>query len=453
MFQEIKTEIKETLRLAIPLASAQVGQAATGFVDTIMMGWLGQESIAAGGLGAITFSTLLITTMGVVVGISPLVAEAYGSNNPQRIQQLTRQGIWLSLVFSLPVMILLAQMETLMHYLGQAENVIKLAGVYLDAMLWGFFPALAFAMFRSVISSISITRPIMVIVIAGTLFNAVANYILGFGKLGFPAMGIAGIAIASAIAQWLMLLGMIIYICNNKLLKSYRLFEKLFQLEPKIIKEILWVGVPIAVSFGLEMGLFSVITYMMGNLGETVLAAHQIVFQTIVIVFMVPLGISYATTIRVGQFLGENNLRGVKRTAYINMCLGGGFMTIMAIAFLLFPKPVIGLYLDLNNPNNAQVIALASSMFVVAALSQILDGVQTTAAGALRGLQDTRIPMILSFLAFWGCGLGSSYLLGFVFGLGAFGLWLGQAIGVGVSAGVFIYRFRNLISHRLANQA
>lgn len=445
----VRMEIRETLRLAIPLASAQVAQAATGFVDTVMMGWLGPESIAAGGLAAITFSAVLITTMGVVVGISPLVAEAYGSGYPQKIQQLTRQGVWLSVVLSLPVMVLLGQMPNFMQSVGQASGVVSLAKIYLDAILWGFFPALAFAMFRSVVSSVSLTRPLMVIVIAGTVFNCIGNYVLGFGKLGFAPMGVGGIAAASAVTHWLMLLAIVVYICNNRLLQSYRLFDNLFQLEPKIIKEILRVGLPIAVSFGMEVGLFSVTTYMMGILGPTVLAAHQIVFQTIAIIFMVPLGLSYATTIRVGQWLGQENLQGVERAAYTNMCLGGGFMTLMAVSLLLFPRQVIGLYIDVNNPNNAQVIALASPMFMVAALSQILDGVQTTAAGALRGLQDTRIPMVLSFLAFWGCGLASGYLLGFALGFGGIGLWLGQAIGVGVSAGVFLVRFRKLIARQI----
>ena len=186
--QPVRKEIKQSLQLAIPLASAQVGQAATGFVDTVMMGWLGQESIAAGGLAAITFSAVLITTMGVVVGISPLVAEAFGAGNFQRIQQLTRQGIWLSMVLSVPIMVFLGQMPYLLQYLGQASGVVSLAKIYLQAIVWGFFPALAFAMFRSVVSSVSLTRPIMVIVIVGTIFNSWTNYILGFGKLGFPAM-------------------------------------------------------------------------------------------------------------------------------------------------------------------------------------------------------------------------------------------------------------------------
>ncbi|MBW4641281.1 MAG: MATE family efflux transporter [Gloeocapsa sp. UFS-A4-WI-NPMV-4B04] len=442
----IQTEIKESLRLTIPLASAQVAQAATGFVDTVMMGWLGQETIAAGGLAATTFTTLLITTTGVVVGLSPLIAEAYGSGYNKRIQQLTRQGIWLSLLVAIPVMLLLGHIDYLMRHLGQAATTITLAKTYLDVMLWGFFPALMFAMLKSVVSSLSQTRPVIVIVVAGTAFNAIANYILGFGKLGFTAWGLKGIALASALSQWLMLLLLIIYILKHSQLRSYKLFANLYHLEPKILRELLWIGVPIAISFAFEVGLFTVTTYLMGVLGTDVLAAHQIVFQTIALIFMVPLGMSFATTIRVGQWNGQQNSKGVRRAAYISICLGAMFMTIMAIALLIFPRQVIALYLDVDNPENARVISLATSMLTIAALSQILDGVQTTAAGALRGLKDTRVPMLLSFLAFWGVGLTSGYLLGFKLGFSGVGLWLGQLLGVAVSAGVFVWRFRRLMS-------
>lgn len=441
----IRAEIRESLRLAIPLASAQVAQAATGFVDTVMMGALGQETLASGGLATITFTTLLVAATGIVIGVSPLVAEAYGAGYKERIQQLTHQGLWLSLLVTVPVMLLLGQMDSLMQRFGQADTIITLAKVYLDVILWGFFPALTFAMLKSVVSSLSQPCPIMVIVVAGTCFNATGNYVLGFGKLGFPAMELAGIAWASTLSHWGMLFCLIVYMFRHKQLRTYQFFQKLPQFEPKILREQVWIGLPIGVSFALEVGLFATTTYLMGILGTDVLAAHQIVFQTIAVIFMVPIGMSFATTIRVGQWSGQQNPEGVRRAAYIGMCLGGVFMIIMAIPLLMFPQQVIALYLDIDNPENAKVISLAMSMLSVAALSQILDGVQTTAAGALRGLKDTRIPMLLSFLAFWGVGLASGYFLGFRLGFGGVGLWLGQSIGVAVSAGVFIWRFRRLM--------
>lgn len=442
----IQTEIRQFLRLTIPLASAQVAQAATGFVDTVMMGWLGQETLAAGGLAATTFTTLIVTTSGIVIGISPLIAEAFGTNNRVRIQQLTRQGLWLSLIVAIPVMLLLEQMDLIMQYLGQSVEVTTIANIYLDVMVWAFFPALTFAMLKSVVSSLSQPRPITMIVVLGTIFNAVGNYLLGFGKLGFPEMGLAGIAWASTLAQWGMLLFLIVYILQDQQLKKYQVFHQFLQFEPKIIKELIGIGVPISISLAFEVGMFSITTYLMGILGTQVLAAHQIVFQTIAITFMVPLGMSFATTIRVGQWNGKEDYKGVQRAAYLSMSIAAIFMTFMALIILIFPQQVIALYIDVDNPKNAQVVFLAIAMFKVAALSQILDGVQTTAAGALRGLKDTRIPMLLSFFAFWVIGLAIGYVLGFYWGWGGVGLWLGQLTGVAVSAGAFLWRFRRLIS-------
>ncbi|MBD2259755.1 MATE family efflux transporter [Pseudanabaena sp. FACHB-2040] len=441
----LRDEIRAALRLTFPLAGAQVAQAATSFVDTVMMGWLGQDVLAAGGLAATTFITLLVTASGIITGVSPLAAEAYGVANPKRIQQLTRNGLWLSLLLSLPVMGLLWRMDGLMEHLGQAPSVAILARPYLTIILWGFFPALAFALLKDVVSSLSHPQPVMVIVMAGTGLNVAGNYALGFGHFGLPALGLSGIALTSVISYWAMFIALVVYLLKQRLLKSYRLFQNLLRVEPQVLRELFWIGLPIGVSFALEIGLFTVTTYLMGALGPEVLAAHQIVFQTIAVIFMVPLGMSYATTIRVGQWNGQQNPAGVRRAAYVGMGLGGFFMILMALLLLLFPRSAIGLFLDLGNPNNAQVISLAISMFAVAAVSQILDGVQTTAAGALRGLKDTRVPMLLSFLAFWGVGLASGYTLGFVVGLGGIGLWLGQAIGVGCSAILFGWRLGRLI--------
>jgi len=437
------TETQELMRLTVPLASAQIAQAATGFVDIVMMGWLGQEVLAAGGLAATTFTGLLIMMTGVMVGASPLIAVAYGAGDRAKIQNLTRQGLWLALLSSLPMMLILRNFDLIMSHLGQSAEVVAIAQSYLNLILWGFFPALLFALLKSVVSSLSQPRSIIVIVILGTVFNAIGNYVLGFGKLGFPSLGLEGLAIASALAHWFMAICLVIYIYQHPQLKTYRLFSNLHRFSPKVIKELLWIGVPIAASFTLEMGLFTSITYMMGALGTEVLAAHQIVFQTIAVIFMAPLGMSFATTIRVGQWYGQEDPMGVKRVAYLSMGLGGAFMLVMAIALFLFPYQIISLYIDIHNPANARVIALAIPMLSIAALSQILDGVQTNAAGVLRGLQDTRLPVLLSLLSFWGIGLTSGYVLGFGLNLGGVGLWLGQLLGVAVAAGFFVLRFHH----------
>ncbi len=438
----IRTESKKFLQLAIPLASAQVAQSLTGFFDTIMMGRLGAETLAAGGLASLTFFALLNTAGGVVMGVSPLIAEAYGAGKKNRIEKLARQGFWLVLLLSLPMMIAIAHLDSIMLRLGQAEITVTLANTYLDIILWGFLPALGFAMLRGVVSGLSHARPVMLIVIIGTIFNIIGNYILGFGKFGFPRLELAGLSISSTLALWGMFIALIIYILKHPRLKTYRIFEQLHKLKPTIIWELSKTGIPIGIFIALELGLFTIVTYLMGALGTEVLAAHQIVFQTIVVTFMIPLGMSYAATVRVGQWLGQKNLEGIKRSGYLSISMGLIFAIFITVAMLLFPQVIVALYLDIDDPANAEILALALPMLTIATLSQILDTVQKITYGALQGLQDTRIPVLLSIPAFWGIGLTTGYILGFHFGLGGTGLWLGQSVGVAIAAILFLVRFR-----------
>ncbi|MDJ0596780.1 MAG: MATE family efflux transporter [Pleurocapsa sp. MO_226.B13] len=435
-------EIRKFLQLAIPLASAQVAQSLTGFFDTIMMGRLGAETIAAGGLASMTFFALFSTAGGVVMGISPLVAEAFGAGKKTRIEKLTRQGFWLVLLLSIPMMMATANLDSMMLQWGQARTTVSLANSYLDILLWGFFPALGFAMLRGVVSGLSQARPIMIIVIFGTVFNIIGNYILGFGKLGFPRLELVGLAIASTISLWGMFIALVIYILKHPQLSAYRFFQQLHQIKPAIIGELCKTGIPIGIFMALELGLFTIVTYLMGALGTEVLAAHQIVVQTIIVTFMIPLGMSYAATARVGQWLGRKDLPGIKRAGYISIGMGLIVMSLLAIVMLLFPRFIVGIYLDINDPANERLISLALPMLTIASIAQILDAAQKITYGALQGLQDTRIPVFLNISAFWLIGLPTGYFLGFHFGLDGIGLWLGQSIGVAIAAVLFPIRFR-----------
>jgi multidrug resistance protein, MATE family len=442
----IRREIKEFLKLAIPLTGVQLSQAVIGFVDTLMMGRMGLETLAAGGLASLTFSVFLFTATGVTMGISPIVATAYSANDKQQIEQVVRQGCLLVLGLSVPIAFCISNFDLLMRHLGQAETTLILGNTYLDIMAWGFLPALGFAMLRSVVSAMSHTRMVMSIAIGGTITNTIGNYILGFGKFGFPQLGIAGLAISSIITMWAMFLALVIYILTQKELKNYHFFRNLHQLDRQILSSLVRIGLPIGIATSLEIGLFTIVTYLMGLLGTEVLAAHQIILQTIAITFMVPLAMSYAATIRVGQEIGQNNLIGAIRAGYVSAAIGLVFMIILAIILLVFPQQIIGIFIDTDNPQNATVIRLATGLMQIAAISQILDGPQKIFMGALYGLQDTRIPMLLSLVAFWGIGLSSGYWLGFHTDLGGNGLWIGQSIGIAISAAIFSWRFHHLVS-------
>ena len=447
----IKKESQQLLRLAIPLIGAQLAQSLTGFIDTIMMGRLGAEVLAAGGLASLTFHSLLVTLMGLLMGLSPLIAEAFGAGDSNRIRQLSNQGFWLVIGLAIPSMIAIAKLDAVMGYLGQAPTTIKIANVYLDIIMWSCFPALGFAMMRSVISALSQTKPIMEIVTAGTLVNIFGNYALGFGNFGLPRLGLAGLAWASTISHWGMFLALLTYIRIKPQLQKYRLLSSFPSIQKEILTKLIRLGMPILMFLALEVGLFVCVTYLMGVLGTEILAAHQIVLQTVYIIFMVPLGISYATTIRVGQWLGRNNLDGVRLSGYVSLGIGLLFATVNTILMLIFPRLIISFYIDINNPSNAQIITLALPMLMVGTLAQAVDGMQKISHGLLQGLQDTSTPMYLSIPAFWLIGLPTGYLLAFKFGWNGTGLWIGQSLGLALAAILFVYRFQQLLQ-RLSHQ-
>ncbi len=442
----VLTEVKVSLLLAVPLAGAQLAQAATAFVDTVMMGLLGSRTLAAGGLGAALFSALLIIGTSVVSVVSPLAAEAHGAGKIEMAGRVTRQGLWLSLAIALPVTLLIWNGGLLLRLFGQEEENVLLAETYLRALAWGYLPALGFAVLKNFLSGLSQPRPVIVIMICGTVFNAAANYVLMFGKLGLPALGIAGIGWASAISLWGIFITLAVYTVKQPAFSAYGVFRALHQFDGRVFWELLQIGWSIGVLAAVETGLFTVTTFLMGQLGTVSLAAHQIALQTASITFMVPLGISFATTVRVGQLIGRKDPNGARLAGYVGIGLGSLFMGIMAVFFWTTPRLIISLYLDVQNPANDSVVRLAESLLSVAAMFQMVDAIQIIAAGALRGLKDTRIPMLVGIFAYWCIGLTSSYLLGLRLGYGGVGLWWGLAIGLSVAAIILTWRFHYLIS-------
>ncbi|HEY9700268.1 MAG TPA: MATE family efflux transporter [Trichocoleus sp.] len=437
----LSTEIRNCLALALPLAGAQLAQAMTAFADTVMMGLLGSEALAAGGLGAALFQACLLVSSSIVSAVSSLGAAAFGAGQSERVGQVVRQGLWLAVVMAVPIVFLLWFSEPLFQGLGQEASVTQQSESYLRAIVWGFFPALGFAVLRHFVSALSQPRSVIVIMIGGTLFNVAANYVLMFGKFGLPALGLAGIGWASTLSLWGMFLALILHIRSQTHFRTYGVFRNLHHFEGRLFAELLHVGLPIGILSAAETGLFTVTTFLMGQLGTATLAAHQIALQTAALTFMIPLGISFANTVRVGQFLGQGDLQSAKLAGYTGMSIGVGFMALMALLFWTVPEAIVSLYLDIRNPANQAVVTLAKQLLGVAAMFQVVDGLQVTAVGALRGLKDTRIPMLIGLLAYWGIGLTCGYTLGLRFGFGGVGLWWGLAIGLVLAASILTWRF------------
>jgi multidrug resistance protein, MATE family len=285
LFLTLKTspiyqESKKLLQLAIPLASAQVAQSLIGFVDTLMMGRLGATTLAAGGLASITFMTLTSVVGAVFMAVTPLIAEADGAQKKHRVATITSQGFYLVIILTMPLAMIIANLDRLLLAMRQDPVTVILASTYLDIMVWGCFPLLGFMLLRGVISGLSHPRPLMFIVMGGTIFNIVGNYLLAFGKLGFPSLEIAGLAIASVITFWGMFLTLLIYLMLHPRLKTYGFVAQLGQFQLAIFRQLIRLGTPIGIFIALESGLFAIVTYLMGALGTETLAAHQIVLST-----------------------------------------------------------------------------------------------------------------------------------------------------------------------------
>ncbi len=432
------------LKLAVPLASAQLAQFAVSFVDTIMMGRLGTESLASGGLAASTFQMALTVVTGFVVSVGVLAAEAYGAGDNSRITGLARQGLWLCLLIAVPFTILLWNMAPILNLLQQPAEVTVLAQQYFRSISFGVLPALGFAMLRGYVSAFSLANVVTGIVVIGTLFNVACNYVLGFGKFGFPRLGLVGLGVGSALTLWLMFGLFVAYILRHPQLRLYRFWRGWKHPNLRILLQLGRVGMPISVTFMLELSLFTAVSYAAGSLGAQVLAAHQIAFQTMALIFMVPLGMSQAVMARVGLWFGKGDMAGARRAGGVAIAFTIGFLSLSAIALYYLRLDAIALFIDIQDPQNAAVVALAMNLLLISVVAQIVDGVQRVAMSTLYGLQDSTVPMVLSAISYWGIGLTVGYVLCFVVGWGAVGLWSGQYIGIAVASIIFVWRFYRL---------
>ncbi len=427
--------------LAGPVVVSQLGQMSMGFVDTLMVGRLGAESLAGVALGNTLFFFLLIVSSGVVIAVAPVVSQAYGANDDETIERSVRQGLVIGILLTLPCALLLWNIEPLLLAMGQDPGVVALSAGYLHAIVWGFLPFLWFTALRSFLEGFSRPLPVTVITLCGLAINIVANYVFMFGKWGFPELGVVGTGLASTIVYWSMFIILLCYTRAVSPFKNYRLVWGIGTPDARYLKALLSIGWPIGVSHGVESGLFSATALFVGLIGTASLAAHQIALQCAAYTFMVPMGIGMAASVRVGQAVGRRDLEQAQTAGFVAMGLALLFMIGAAVLFVTAPRSIIGLYIDTTRPGNAEVVQIATVLLGVAAVFQVFDGIQVSAAGSLRGLKDTRIPMIISVLAYWGIGLSSGLVLGFGMDFGAVGLWWGLVLGLAAAAVMLTLRF------------
>ncbi|MFA6267989.1 MAG: MATE family efflux transporter [Pseudolabrys sp.] len=436
-------EFIETLRLALPIALTQLGQIAMMTTDLALIGRLGDNAVAAASLAHTVFFVAFVIGMGLVSAVAPLAAQAFGARQPRTVRRALRVGLWAALMLCVPMSLLPLFGEQILLALGQAPDNARLAQHYLLGLTPGMAPALCFMAIRNFMGAVNRPEPGLWITLAAIPANAVLGYALIHGHWGMPKLELLGAGVATTTVNFGMCAAALWFAIRQRPFKKFQVLERFWLIDWPLMRQLVVIGGPIAMSFLLEYGLFSAAGLLMGVISTTALAAHQIALQIAAILFMVPFGIGMAATVRVGQALGRGDTTGIRRAGVVATILGIVFMTVMTLVVILGRFEVAGFFFGETRQGMAAV-ELAAMLMMVGATFFIADGIQTVAAGALRGLSDTRIPLLLAAISYWVIGFPAAYGLAFWTGLGAVGVWIGLSIGTGIYAVLLMLRFRAL---------
>ena len=438
-----RTELRATLRLSWPLAAANLLQMLTYAIDVIFIARLGEDQLAASALATALFGLVLWALSGLTGAVAPVAAAELGERAPalRPVRRTVRMALWLALFSGLAGIGLCLLLGPLMQVTGQEPQIIAMAIEYNSLLVLSLVPMLFCNVLRSFVSTLD--RPIFATAItAGGIFvNALANYAFIFGNLGAPELGLQGAAVATIFTTLTTLAAYVVAIRVDPKLHRYRVFGRWWSPDWARFTHIVRVGTPIALTITAEAGIFGAAAFLMGNIGASELAAHTVALQIAALAFQVPFGVGQAATIRVSYFYGARDPEGVKRAGWTAIIVGTGFMALTALAMVVIPKPLIAIYVDPWDPKNAVLVGFALQYIVIAAAFQLFDGMQAVAAGALRGLQDTRIPMWIAAFAYWVPGIGTALVLGFYTPLAGIGVWIGLATGLTVAAALLGWRW------------
>jgi len=437
-------ELSETLKLAVPIALTQLGQIAMMTTDLALIGRLGDEAVAAAALAHTVFFVAFTFGMGLVSAVAPLAAQAFGARNPRMVRRALRVGLWAALLISLPMLALPLYGEQVLLALGQAPTTAHLAQKYLMGLAWGITPGLWFLAIRGFMGAVNRPEPGLWITLAAIPANAVLVYLLIHGELGLPRLGMFGAGLATTMINFGMFLAGLWFAYARRPFKKYHVLGRIWRIDWILMRQLIVIGAPISLSFLLEYGLFGAAGLLMGLISTTALAAHQIALQIAAILFMVPFGISIAATVRVGQAVGRGDAPAVKRAGFVATGLGIVFMSTMTLAVILGRFEIARFFFGEAVESGGAVIELTATLLMIGATFFIADGIQTVAAGALRGMNDTRVPLLFAAFSYWLIGFSTAYGLAFWVGLGAVGVWIGLSCGTAVYAVLLILRFRRL---------
>jgi MATE family multidrug resistance protein len=434
-------ELRATFLLAWPLVIAQLAQNALHTTDVILLGWLGPSYLAAGTLGTTFFMPFLLFGVGVVGAVAPLVAQARGARNIKAVRRIVRQGFWAGILLSALMLPVVLQIRPIYAALGQDPAATALAEQFIQVVAWSLFPAIGIIVLRSFLSAFDATRAILLITVLGVVVNAGLAYTLIFGNFGFPRLELRGAALATLITNIVMFVAMLTYVVRHRRFGRFHVLMRFWKPDWGYFRDIFRIGTPIGLTVLAEVGLFTAAALLMGLLGTDEVAAHAIALQCASMAFMVPLGLGVAATVRVGVAYGRGDREAIRKAGWTAFILGTGFMAVSAMSFLLFGPTIVTLFLDPHQPANLNALALAASFLAIAGIFQLVDGAQVVAAHALRGLSDTKVPMLMAIGGYWLVGLPVAYVMGFVFDWRGVGIWIGLACGLAFVAALLGGRF------------
>jgi len=427
------------MTLGLPLIASHVAQFAISLTDAIMLGRYSVNALAAQVLGGSLWFVLFLFGSGFAFAVMPMVAQAQARGEGAQVRRVTRMGLWVSMMFAALAVPLLLAAPWWLAAMGQDPQVAGLSAGYLSIVAWGLFPALGVMVLKSYLAALERTRVVLWVTLGAVGVNILLNYALIFGNWGAPELGVNGAAWASLGVHLFSLLGLAGY--ARWATPEHTLFARFWRPDPWAFGAVFRVGWPIGLTNLAEVGLFAASSVMMGWLGAIPLAAHGIALQITSLTFMAHLGLSNAATVRAGQAVGRGDGGHLRRGAAVAIAMSMTVVAATVALFLLVPEPLIALFLDSADPARDQVLAIGVVLLAAAALFQVVDAAQVMALGVLRGMNDTRGPMVIAMFSYWALGVPMSYLLGFPLGLGGVGIWLGLAVGLGLAGALLMVRF------------
>lgn len=436
-----QSDILPTLSLGMPLAGAQLAQMAINTTDVLMIGRLGAVELAASVLAFNFYMLLWFFGMGILQAVIPFAARALGQRKPRELRRAVRMGFWVAVLFCIPVWLVLFFIESILLLMGQKQELAELAGTYMRVLQWTMLPALLIMAIRGFLTVMERTQVVLWATIAGAIINAILDYLLIFGEFGFPRLELVGAGIASVFSATTTFLFLLVYSLWHPRLRRYNLLGRIWRSDWPVFFQIVRMGAPIGLTIVAEGSLFTASAIMIGWLGTIPLAAHGIALQIASITFMVPVGLSMAAMTRVSLAAGRDDHQGIGRAGWASLGVTMIFMGIFAVLFWTIPEKLVGLYLDLDDPQAMEVLTYGVSFLLVAALFQLADGAQIIGVNNLRGLGDTTIPLLYALFGYWVVGISLSLGLGFLAGWGGVGVWVGLAGGLASVALLANYRF------------